>query len=573
MKRLFTLVSLMAAFLAASAQTWQVSDEDAAAGTLAAGTSLIQSRKAIVKTHFDATTGVLKNEEGAPMTATVKGYPFKNYIQVRVDAAPTVAVPEGTDKGGSTPFIVEAKQDLNLTFYYRRQAADNKFAAGDGKDLICVNQSDIAKQKGDLVVDTDLGTGYAYCYQTYHLLAGNIYTVYGRGTTINMYGFDVEDYTEPVSDDPTPTDATKGTYAYEDAAAVDGFSTITYKDGAKLILSGNAEKSWSKGSSITVEGESLASIKVSNGAQNTFVAPEGKYVTKAVFYSYVNKDAEARTPYWKEVNGTDYSTLAEDGTTIIPTAEAVIMKSYKDVANPDVISFDLGGVPSFTFTNIGEQVCFVVYVEYGAKAVVGGPVFSWESNGEITSFGGTIKNTGDERDNVNYANVWNEVTYYTICVRGKKANINDQDGTANASRIELTLDGGFKAGDQIAVTGYYNKGEEKSVSLYMVFAGNGVEIADNGPWYDIQTSTSAPSTNVFEVPAEADGQQTLYMSRNSAGTNLFITKLQVVREGAGTGINEVKANANSNMMYNLFGQKVNAAKGFVIVNGKKAVIR
>ena len=573
MKNFFTLLTVMAAALTANAQTWQVSDADAAAGQMAAGTSLIQSRKAIVKTHYDAVTGVLKNEEGNPMTATVKGYPFKNFIQVRVDAAPTAAVPEGTQKDGSTPFIVEAKQDLNLTFYYRRQAADSKYQAGDGKDLQCIDQNGIVKQKGDLTVDTDLGTGYAYCYQTYHLLAGNIYTVYGRGTTINMYGFDVEDYTAPVIDEPEePADATKGTYAYEDPAVVDGFSTITYKDGSKLILSGNADKAWSKGSSISVEGESMPTIKVSNGAQNTFVAPEGKYVTKAVFYSYVNKDAEARTPYWKEVNGVDYTTLDETGA-VVPSADAVIMKSYKDFENPDVISFDLGGVPSFTFTNTGEQVCFVLYVEYGAKAVVGGPVYSWESNGEVAQFGGTIVNTGDERDNVNYANAWADVTYYTICVRGKKANINDQDGTANASRIELTLDGGFKAGDQIAITGYYNKGEEKTVTLYMLFPGNGVEIADNGPWYDIQTSTAAPSTNVFEVPAEADGQQTLYMTRNSAGTNLFITKLQVIREGAGAGIREVNAEAKSNQMFNLYGQKVNAAKGIVILNGQKAIIR
>lgn len=571
MKKFFTLLTVMAAALTANAQTWQVSDADAAAGQIAAGTSLIQSRKAIVKTHFDATSGILKNEEGAAMTATVKGYPFKNFVQVRVDAAPTADIPEGTDKGGSTPFIVQAKQSLDLTFYYRRQAANNAYAAGDGKDLQCVNQEGIVKQKGDLVVDTDLGTGYAYCYQTFHLVEGNVYTIYGRGTTIQMYGFDVTDYTAP-EEPEQPKDESKGLYDFADPATnADGFSQITYGDGAALILSGNSGKSWSNGASVTVEGEAKTSIKVSNGAQNTFVAPEGKYVTKATFYSYVNKDEEARTPYWKEVNGVDYTVVAEDGT-VTPSADAVIMKSYKDGTNPDVISFDLGGVPSFTFTNTGEQVCFVLCVEYGTKAVVGGPVYSWESNGEVSQFGGTIVNTGDERDNVNYANTWGDVTYYTICVRGKKANIMDQDNTANASRIELTLDGGFKAGDQIAVTGYYNKGEEKAVSLYMLFPGNNVEIADNGPWYDIQTSTSAPSTNVFTVPAEADGQQTLYMSRNSAGTNLFITKLQVIREGA-AGINEIKAEAKSNVMYNIYGQKVNAAKGFVILNGKKAIIR
>lgn len=563
MKKFFTLLAVASAAIAANAQTWSVTGkhEQVVDGIIPADTKLINSKMAGVVTVFDANAPQILNEEGAQMTVTIDGFQFKDYVQMRVDAAPTADVPTGTDKGGSTPFIVTPKQNIDITFYYRRQANSGSFEGGDGKDMQCVKQSNISKVKGDFTLAEDLGTGYGYAKMTYHLETGDTYTVYGRGTTINLYGFNLSEYTSPVVDEPQdPSQEVNAIYAYDDPAVINEFSTISYADGAALILSGNSAKAWSKGSNITVEGAQQPSIKVSNGAQNTFVAPAGKFVTKATFYSYVNKDEEARTPFWAEVNGTTYT--ADD---------AVIMHSYKDGANPDVISFDLGGVSEFTFTNTGEQVCFVLYVEYGAKGVVGGPVYSWESNGEISQFGGTIVNTGDERNNVNYANTWGDVTYYTICVRGKKANINDQDGSANASRIELTLDGGFKAGDQLAITGYYNKGEEKTVTLYMLFPGNGVEIADNGPWYDIQTSASAPSTNVFEVPAEADGQQTLYMTRNSAGTNLFITKIQVIREGA-SGINEVKAEAN-NQMFNLYGQKVNAAKGFVILNGQKAIIR
>ena len=59
------------------------------------------------------------------------------------------------------------------------------------------------------------------------------------------------------------------------------------------------------------------------------------------------------------------------------------------------------------------------------------------------------------------------------------------------------------------------------------------------------------------------------MSRNKAGTNIFLTKLTINR--GTTGIKEIKnVQLQNNAVYNLAGQKVgNDYKGIVIVNGKK----
>lgn len=136
-------------------------------------------------------------------------------------------------------------------------------------------------------------------------------------------------------------------------------NTITFSDGATLQCT-NSSKTLDPASNITYEdGNTYKSIKLSNGAQNIFTAPAGKLpITKVKFYSYINIDAPNRTPYWKEVGGVDYS---EDYT---------LLKSYKDTENPDVVEFPISGTNSFTFTNTGEQLCFLMVVTYGGATDV-----------------------------------------------------------------------------------------------------------------------------------------------------------------------------------------------------------
>jgi hypothetical protein len=146
-------------------------------------------------------------------------------------------------------------------------------------------------------------------------------------------------------------------YAWQDDFEAN--NTITFADGAKIQITGNPDKTISKGNKITIDGTEYVSMKVSNGAENTFTAPEGKKVSKATFYSYVNKDAQTDRPaFWKEVAGVTY-TVDECGE----------LMCFKDGANPDVRSYTLPeAAGSFTFTNSGEQLCYVLVVEFGDGA-------------------------------------------------------------------------------------------------------------------------------------------------------------------------------------------------------------
>ena len=120
------------------------------------------------------------------------------------------------------------------------------------------------------------------------------------------------------------------------------------------------DKNLEQGGEFTINDVKYRAIKFSNGAQNTVTLPTGFVATKVTIYSTVNKDAAARTAYWKEVNGVAYT-----------EETAKIMASFKDYENPDVNVYDLGKVASFTFTNTGEQPFAVLVVEYEAGSADG----------------------------------------------------------------------------------------------------------------------------------------------------------------------------------------------------------
>lgn len=118
----------------------------------------------------------------------------------------------------------------------------------------------------------------------------------------------------------------------------------------------NAGKTLDPATALTIDGTEYRTIKASNGAQTIVTLPEGKVATKLTLYSYTNKDAATtRTPYWKEICGVEY-TKEELG--------ADTLKCFKDYANPDVRTYTLDNVSTVTFTNTGEQQCFVALVEY-----------------------------------------------------------------------------------------------------------------------------------------------------------------------------------------------------------------
>ena len=141
-------------------------------------------------------------------------------------------------------------------------------------------------------------------------------------------------------------------------------NSITLAEGVTVAITGNTSKNIQNANKITVNGTEYTSMKVSNGAQNTLTLP--KEAIGITFYSYVNKDAATdRAPYWKEVAGVEYTEETSGGT----------MTSYKDGANPDIRSFSFEATKELTFTNTGEQLCYVMEVEYAESAVPEKAVF------------------------------------------------------------------------------------------------------------------------------------------------------------------------------------------------------
>ena len=341
MKKIFTLIAAVAVALSANALDFKVS-----AAAIAEGATLVDNDYVTVTTANNTVTPtVIANEEGDPTPATYAGETFPCYVGVRVTDAPSAANPTGTVHDVNVALVFVAKQNTDVTLYYR---------IGATKSIDCYDQTTGASES-IVQTATNPGEDYLFCTGVYKFQAGHTYTVYAKGGTVQFHGL-----TAAVGTYVAPTNHF---YANAAAATVEGFSTMTYGDGAKVALTGNAGKSYGGASGITINGKKYTTTKVSNGAQNTFYAPAGKKVYVFTLYSYVNKDAATnRPPYWKEVGGVAYDETS-----------AKIMQSYKaDLANPDVNTYVFPEGPSeVTFTNTGEQVCFVIEANYDATAVAG----------------------------------------------------------------------------------------------------------------------------------------------------------------------------------------------------------
>ena len=206
---------------------------------------------------------------------------------------------------------------------------------------------------------------------------------------------------------------------------------------------------------------------------------------------------------------------------------------------------------------------------------VEGILYSWESpEGTPVEYGGTIvytNGTGDDR--VNYPNSG----YYTSCLNGKKANIDDQTASANAGHMVITLNEAITEDCAISMDAYIVKNESKKASAYYYFEnGTHFEGAIYSDEANIDPAFNGQITNtVTEIPATAVGSKTIKITRGQTGTNLFITKLVIGKKDVVTGIENVTVTRSDiEGIYNLRGQRVlNPTKGLYIINGKKVIIR
>ena len=133
-----------------------------------------------------------------------------------------------------------------------------------------------------------------------------------------------------------------------------GLSQMTFADGATIVLN-TSGKTFSKGASMTVGDETLLSIKLSNGAENIFTAPEGKTATGVKFYSYINKAEEDRVNFWSVVGNNTYTATSAD----------VQILNSRDASDPDVTTYTITPASTFKFKNSGYQLGFVMEVTYG----------------------------------------------------------------------------------------------------------------------------------------------------------------------------------------------------------------
>ena len=342
MMKFFTLVA--AAMLAVCANAQNLDYVVTGPSMIDEGTVLVDNDYITVSTaNNDQFPTLIKNEDDEAAPIEYFGYSFPYYLGVRVTDAPTKDEPTGTAHESNVALVVVAKQNTDVSLYYK---------VGATKSIDCYDQT--AGESVSIEQEaSNPGEEYLYCRGVYKLQGGHTYTVWARGGTIQFHGLKAAEgtYVAP----------TTNIYANTGATVVDGFSTMSYGDGAKVALTGNAEKAFSSGSSITIDGKNYTSTKVSNGAANTFYAPEGKKVYTFTIYSYVNIDSENRTPYWAQVGDKEYT--ADD---------ANIMKSYKDGKNPDVNTYTFAeGLSEVVFKNAGEQVCFVLEVDYNASSLDG----------------------------------------------------------------------------------------------------------------------------------------------------------------------------------------------------------
>lgn len=192
-------------------------------------------------------------------------------------------------------------------------------------------------------------------------------------------------------------------------------------------------------------------------------------------------------------------------------------------------------------------------------------VYFWQSvDGAPVEKGGVASGYGASEGRVNYANA----DYHTISINAKKANI-------ETDYVLISLDEALQAADQLKITAYRNKDTDANGTLYILFEnGHAIDEGEEVLWNNVALGQQ-PNTNTYSV-GQGEGSRSIKFSRSKAGTNLFITKLLILRQTS-DGLESIEI-CPDNVIYNIFGQKINKpieslSKGLYIINGQKVLIR
>jgi hypothetical protein len=245
-------------------------------------------------------------------------------------------------------------------------------------------------------------------------------------------------------------------------------------------------------------------VRIKNGAEApatgiTLQANDGEAVNVAA-----GDQVGTSQMYLKEFTAT--GTVAEDG----------VLKIKFNVAADNNISW-------LSFKNVKfEKKPF-------KPEAIEGALYSWESpEGLPGEYGGKISYVNGVDNRLNYQNSG----YYTICLNGKKANMNDTIAKADASYMLVTLDEALSEGDTIYITAYVNKNASKKASAYILF-DNGADV--ESPVYSDEANidtlfNGVPTTKSIIVTEAMAGAKSFKMTRGQTGTNLFITKFVIMKK-------------------------------------------
>ena len=314
-------------------------------------------------------------------------------------------------------------------------------------------------------------------------------------------------------------------------------------EGIVMAITGNADKKWSSGNGkINVGGIERTSIKLSNGAQNTITLPTGMKATRITFYSFINGATSNTKSYWKEFQGENIS------------GADVPMGAWNDVADylttPDVRSFALTGEEtSITFTNAGEQLCFIIALD-----VVVDPVsVTIPASGYATVA---------SKYALDCANLPSGLKAYKVSEISASAATIVEVNEAVAAGTGLILEGAagsyeipvVATGTDISATNLL-KAAVKATDV----EADKVYVLKDGTFHLVTAASTVPAGKAYlEVPAESEARA-----------------LTIEIGGKTTGINKVEAAvAGDAEIYNMLGQRVaQPTKGLYIVNGKKVIIK
>ena len=191
-------------------------------------------------------------------------------------------------------------------------------------------------------------------------------------------------------------------------------------------------------------------------------------------------------------------------------------------------------------------------------------VYSWEgASSGATQTGGTVavSEGSSSSDAINEATSTVSGTFYVIKLQSK--------ADAKTGYTYITLNQALNEGDQVKISGFQNKNaSDKQVNIKLLFyqgdtsKGNITE-ASSANWVNLHAdyaTATEPETKTFDVTSTLAGSNIIRIARSTSGTNLWISKIEIIRPESKTVTSEEFAGVKVN------GTEIASAKYSIVGN-------